>query len=230
MKAQPHAHVSTRAQHAKTARSPGASRPQASTRQSKPPPAVTPQRTRGAAGQEDPPLLRALLREAQRRGHQLQQMAGSLGCTDDYVHQLRTGVRETRHIGQEFAENAAGYLGIPPVLVKLLAGRLNVRDFAWPQRSREEDIAESLASLRDDPVVGTLVPDALDRADPEVQEFVATLYMECSGEAPHRVRALPRMLDYLQRAALCEADYEVELAKLRKSLQPGLRRPSEQMD
>jgi len=193
-------------------------------------PNTPPKRAASTARLQAPPLIRVLLREAQRRGHQPQQMAGSLGCTYDYVHQLRTGVRETRHIGQEFAENAAGYLGVPPALVKLLAGRLSVQDFAWPQRSREEDIADSLAALREDPVVGALVPDALDRADPEVQEFVAALYMECAERHPPRVRALPRILDYLQRAALNEAEFEVELARLRKSLEQSQRRPSSQVD
>jgi hypothetical protein len=227
MKAQPRAHASTSAQHAKTARS-RISPPQASLQQDESPTPVPPQRTRGTVRQEDPPLMRALLREAQRRGHQLQQMADSLGCTYGYVSQLRTGIREPQHIGQEFAQKAAAYLGVPTVLVKLLAGRLALGDFAWPQRSREEDIADGLAALRDDPVLGALVPDALYQAASEVQEFVSALYMECAEQHPHRVRALPRMLDYLQRAALCEAGYEVELAKLRESLVQGQRQAGEQ--
>lgn len=218
MKAQPRAHALTSAQHAKTARSPGKSPPQASLQQDEPPTTLPPQRTRGTVRQGDPALIRALLREAQRRGHQLQQMADSLGCTYGYINQLRAGIREPQHIGQEFAQKAAAYLGVPTALVKLLAGRLTIRDFAWPQRSQEEDIADGLAALRDDPVMGALVPDALYQSAPEVQEFVSTLYMECAGHHPHRIRALPRMLDYLQRAALYEADFEVELARLREAL------------
>lgn len=223
MKAKLHTSLEPRLRKAvRTARPPGVTNPR------EPKASMPPQRPDSTARLQDPPLIRALLREAQRRGHQPQQLAGSLGCTHEYVHQLRTGVRETRHIGQEFAENAACYLGVPPALVKLLAGRLSVRDFAWPQRSREEDIADSLAALREDPVVGALVPDALDRADPEVQEFVAALYMESSERHPLRVRALPRMLDYLQRAALNEADFEVELTQLRESLIRSQHLPGQQ--
>jgi hypothetical protein len=79
------------------------------------------------------------------------------------------GIREPQHIGQEFAQNAAAYLGVPAVLVKLLAGRLTLGDFAWPQSSQEKDIADGLTALRDDPVLGALVPDVLYQAAPAVQ-------------------------------------------------------------
>lgn len=115
---------------------------------------------------------------------------------------------------------------MPTILVKLLAGRLSLGDFAWPQRSQEEDLADGLAALRDDPVLGAPVPDAIYQAAPAVQEFESALHMECAEQHPCRIRALPRMLDDLQRAALCEADYEVELAKLRESLGQGQRRAS----
>lgn len=217
MKAQSHAHAPSEAKPPKAVRSshlPSPSAPHQGDHLA----TQSPQLSRGTVRVQDPPLVRVLLREAQRRGDQLQQMAERLGCTYGYISQLRNGIREPEHIGQEFAQKAAVYLGVPAALVKLLAGRLTIRDFAWPQRSREDDIADGLDALRDDPVIGAMVPEALYQAAPEVQEFVFALYTECAELHPHRVRALPRMLDYLQRAALLEADFEVKLARLHESL------------
>jgi hypothetical protein len=68
--------------------------------------------------------------------------------------QLRSGIREPQHIGQEFAQKAAAYLGVPTVLAQLLADQLTFGKFAWPQRSQDQDIADGLAAMRDDPVLG----------------------------------------------------------------------------
>jgi hypothetical protein len=171
---------------------------------------------------EDPALMRILIKEANRRGHQLQEMAQALGCTYGYISQLRSGIRQTEHIGQEFAEHAARYLGVPTALVKLMSGRVTIKDFLWPQRDPQQDIADCLDALRDDPVVGSYVPKELYDAAHEVKQFVWQLYTECSDLHPTPSRALPRMLEYLQRAALEEAEYEMELADLRESMgQPG---------
>lgn len=171
---------------------------------------------------EDPALIRALLKEANRRGHQQQQMASALGCTYGYIAQLRGGFRKTEHIGQEFAEKAADYLGVPPAVVKVLAGRVTARDFLWPQRDPEQDLAECMEALRDAPVVGCYVPQELFDAAPAVQQFVWQLYTECNSLHPVASRALPQMLEYLQRAALNEAKFEQELTALRQAVgQPG---------
>lgn len=170
----------------------------------------------------DPPLIRMLFKEANRRGDQLREMAEALGCTYGYINQLRSGIRQTEHVGQAFAQHAGRYLGVPTALVKLIAGRLTIQDFAWPQRDPVEDMAECLEALRDDPVVGALVPQQLFEAEPAVQRFVWQLYTECTDLHPGPSRALPRMLEYLQRAALNEAEFELELARLREAMaQPG---------
>lgn len=172
---------------------------------------------------DDPALIRVLVKEASRRGHQLQQMANALGCTYGYISQLRGGYRKTEHIGQDFAEKAAHYLGVPPAIVKVLAGRVTMSDFLWPQRDPEQDIADCIAALRDDPVMGCYVPRELNDAAPEVQRFVWQLYIECAERHPTPSRALPRMLHYLQRAALEDVEYEQELAHLRDEMsKPGV--------
>ena len=179
---------------------------------------TTVRRTWNASKPTDPPLIRVLLKEANRRGHQMTNMSAALDCTYGYIAQLRCGHRKPEHIGQEFAERAATYLGVPPAVVKLLAGRVTISDFGWPQRSREDDIAACLEALRDDIAVGAYVPAQLFEADPAVQEFVWRLYEECSGRHSLGLRSLPKVLDYLQRAALNEAEFEVELMELRERM------------
>lgn len=185
--------------------------------------ANTRRRTVSTTKVNDPSLIRALVKEANRRGHQLQDMAKALGCTYSYIAQLRGGFRKTEHIGQDFAEKVAAYLGIPPALVKVLAGRVTLSDFLWPQRDPQQDIADCLEALRQDPVVGCYVPNELDEAAPEVQRFVWQLYTECAERHPTPSRELPRMMYYLQRATVESAEYEQELAELRDQMsQPGV--------
>jgi hypothetical protein len=103
-----------------------------------------------------------------------------------------------------------------------MAGRVTLQDFVWPQRDPQQDMAECLEALRDDPVVGSYVPKELYDAAPAVQQFVWRLYSECADLHPTPSRVLPRMLEYLQRAAFEEAEYEVELAELRDAMgRPG---------
>ena len=164
---------------------------------------------------QDPPLIRLLFKEALRRQHRLVDMAHALGVTYGYISQLRSGHRQTDNISQVFAEACARYLEVPTALVKLLAGRISMRDFIWPSRSRRKDVQDGLQSLRDDPAVASWIPDALFSADEQVQDFVWQLYQESAGMSCEGLRLMPTALDFLQRAALGEADYESRVAKMR---------------
>lgn len=207
----PKAHRSKTATGTSTSRLPAAPQAQGDS------PAVG-RRTWNVPTLEDPPLIRALLKEASRRGHRMADMAEALDITYGYIAQLRSGHRKPEHVSQTFADACGRYLGVPTALVKLWAGRVSITDFAWPARSREREVAEGLDSLRDDPAIGSLVPDALFTADPSVREFVWQIYQECTGAHPQGLRAMPTALDYLQRAALNEAEFEQELYQLRKEM------------
>lgn len=174
----------------------------------------------------DPALIRLLLREANRRGDQIQHMCGALDCTPGYISQLRTGLRKAEHVGHEFAHRVARYLGVPTALVKVISGRITMADFAWPQRSKEQEVADSIAALREDPLFASSVPDELFEATPAVQEFVGRLYAACSEQHPMQLRALPRALHYLQRAAMGELEFELELEQLRQTVSRSDGRPN----
>ena len=81
---------------------------------------------------------------------------------------MRCPHRKPEHIGEEFAENAAAYLGVPTAVVKLLVGRATTSDFSWPRRSREDDIAACLEALRDDICVDAYLLTRLADADADV--------------------------------------------------------------
>lgn len=167
----------------------------------------------------DPPLLRVLLKEALRRRHQLNEMAIALGVTYGYISQLRTGHRRTEHISQEFATACSRYLGVPAALVKLWAGRIRAEDFVWPNKAADQALADGFARMVDDPTVLGLMPEELFSASPAIKRFVVNLFHECVDAHPRTLRAMPTALDYLQRAALNEADFEARLAELRGELE-----------
>lgn len=167
----------------------------------------------------DPPLIRVLLKEALRRPHRLNDLAGELGVTYGYISQLRTGLRRTEHISHEFATSCARYLGVPSALVKLWAGRIRPEDFVWPGKPVAEAIESDFELMASDPMILGLLPEDLRSASSEVKAFVVNLYYEATTGWPGRtLRSLPMALDLLQRAALSEADYETELAKFREEL------------
>jgi len=145
-------------------------------------------------------------------------MAASLDVTYGYISQLRSGSRRTESISQAFADACAAYLGIPAALVKVLAGRVTMSDFLWPQRDPDEELRECLDALRHDAAVGCFMPPELYDADPAVQRFVWLLYTESADRHPTATRALPKALDYLQKASLWKAGYEEKLASLREAM------------
>lgn len=181
--------------------------------------AVPTRRLGNAPTPADPPLIRVLLKEALRRPHRLNDLAAELGVTYGYISQLRTGLRRTEHISHEFATSCARYLGVPPVLVKLWAGRIRAEDFVWPGKPVEAAIEDDFELMASDPLILGLLPEDLKTASHEVKQFVVNLYAEATTGWPGRtLRALPSALDLLQRAALNEADYEAELVKFRGEL------------
>lgn len=167
----------------------------------------------------DPPLIRVLLKEALRRPHRLNDLADELGVTYGYISQLRNGLRRTEHISHEFATSCARYLGVPPVLVKLWAGRIRPEDFVWPGKPVEKAIEDDFDMMASDPMILGLLPEDLKHASNQVKQFVVNMYFEATTGWPGRtLRSLPAALDLLQRAAVNEADFEVQLAKFREDI------------
>ena len=160
------------------------------------------------------PLLGWLADEAKRRGHTGQAMAETLGVTAGYIHQLRTGHRHLCNISDVFARACAKYLGVPPIVVKLLAGRVSVADFLSPSASEPKTIERAFRVMLDDPAVRQLLPLNVDQLPPEARKALVMMYAEVTNTDVFGVRDLPTILRYLQQAAVVH-DENSEMAEHR---------------
>jgi len=162
----------------------------------------------------DPPLLRVLFKEANRRNHRLSDLAEALGCTYGYLAQIRSGRRGTT-LSEKRILACAKYLRTAPINILILAGIVRVDHFVTPEQSRS--LHENLMTIRDNPVCTAYFPESLFAAAPEVQQFVWNLFQECTDMGHEELRLMPMALalDDMQRAALCVADFEEEIAETR---------------
>jgi hypothetical protein len=85
-------------------------------------------------------------------------MAAELGVTYGYIHQLRTGIRRTSSVSHDFASACGACLGVPTVVVLLLAGFLTMRDFAVRALSEEELVDRAVRQMMDDAHVRSCLP------------------------------------------------------------------------
>ena len=157
---------------------------------------------------EGGPLLGWLFEECDRRGQTRREMAEELGVTYSYIYQLRCGVRQTRHLSSEVTSACARYLGVPPVVVKLLAGVLQTSDFAWPTQSEETVMDKALDTMKLDPVARTLLPADVKSLPLAAKRSLVLMYAESSRQDVFGVRQLPDVLQWLQRAAVIHDDNE----------------------
>ena len=148
------------------------------------------------------PLVGWLLDEARQRRIRLTEMAEQLGVTYGYINQLRTGVRGTECIGQQFAEACAHFLGVPPIVIKLLAGRILVSDFAWTHEGEAGMVERAYRRMLTDPVARQLVPANGEELSAAAKRSLVMLYAETSSQDILGIRHLSWVMQYLQRLAL----------------------------
>lgn len=167
------------------------------------------------------PLLAWLFDEARVRGMQINEMVKHLGVTYGYINQLRSGLRRTDCIGQEFAEKCAAFLGVPTIVVKMLAGRIKLKDFAWPGETEEGMVERAFRRMRSDPLARQFLPGDESMLSLEAKRALVGMYSEVSGIDVLELRRMNWMLQYLQRAAMVQADCEVEAAIRTGAFQPA---------
>lgn len=158
------------------------------------------------------PLLGWLTDEAKGRGHTGQAMAEALGVTAGYIHQLRSGHRQLAHISDSFARACSKYIGVPPVVVKLLSGRIALSDFLQPRFSETELIDRAFRSILADPSMREVMPVELEGLTHEARRALVMLYAEVTHFDLFGARELPNILHYLQRAAVVH-DENLEMAE-----------------
>ena len=161
--------------------------------------------TKGSGG----PLIAWLLDEAKQQGISFKEMSDLLGVTYGYINQLRTGIRQTETIGQNFAEACAKFLGVPAIIVKILAGRISMRDFAWPAEGEQGLINRAYRKMMADPSARQhLIPD-FEGLPFDAKRSLVMMYAETTGQDIMGLRHLSSVMRYLQRAAMTHySNYE----------------------
>jgi transcriptional regulator with XRE-family HTH domain len=156
------------------------------------------------------PLIGWLMDEAHARGMQLNELAEALGVTYSYINQLRTGIRSTAAIGQGFAEACGRFLGVPPVVVKLLGGRILLSDFVTPDEAEADLVERAFRSMLADPVARKCLPADVGNLDPVARRALVLMYAESAGQAVFQLDALPTVLRFLHSAAQVHQDNELK--------------------
>ncbi|MFN9709043.1 MAG: hypothetical protein ACK53K_07870 [Burkholderiales bacterium] len=159
------------------------------------------------------PLIGWLFDECRRRSQEYRQMAACLGVTYGYINQLRSGLRQARHISDDFAVSCAHYLGVPPVIVKMVAGRIPMSDFVTPRESEEDALDRAMAQMLDDPVARRTLPADMRELSLSAKRALVAMYVESSGRDVLGIQQLPEMVRWLQRAVTIHDESEAEVMR-----------------
>lgn len=152
------------------------------------------------------PLIGWLLDEANLRDMQLNTLSAELGVTVGYINQMRSGLRNTENIGQEFVQAAAHFLGVPPIVVKLLAGQIRMSDFALQQESEEELIERAFRHVQCD--LQVRIASAVNLTDLPLQakQALVMLHSEATGCDYFHAQQLPQIVHTLSKAMLVHGE------------------------
>jgi len=153
-------------------------------------------------------LLGMLTSRANELGQQLGTMAEELNCTYGYIAQLRSGLRETKNISDEFADACALYLGVPRMTVLLAAGRVKPSDVYEDAHEAMATVPRAIQFMRGDSIFGPIMPSEVTTASLEMQFFIVQLYEAATGR-----KLLPGAFDAEVMAHMIE-QYQAARAKL----------------
>lgn len=121
-------------------------------------------------------LLAALTACAVKRGHQIPQLAGELGVTYGYIAQLRSGLRQTAQISDDFALACARYLGVPRLTVLMLAGRITPQDHFESDELAANEVDRAFDFICTDKTWGPLMTEELRGTSIESRFAIVRLY------------------------------------------------------
>ncbi len=164
---------------------------------------------RRSDGRGGPRLMGWLLQEAFGRGYGLAGTAGALGVNPAYLRQLRVGRDSGGQMPPDFVRACARFLGVPGIVVKLMAGIVTSDDFAAPHQNPEEALERAMRHMMRDPMVAEYLPDDLRVLSQEAKKALVGMYADFTSTDVFRLAELPATLQLLKRAAAC-ADSNAE--------------------
>ena len=160
------------------------------------------------------PLMAWLREERLARGETPAALCAHLGVTAEYLRWLCAEPDGQQAISFDFAERCARYLGVPPLVVRVLVNQITLSDFIQPAQSEEEAIDRSLRRIAADPVARPLLPANPAALPAAAKRALVLLYAEFLGTDFFGLRRLPGMLQWLEPAVQVHFSSETA-AKLR---------------
>lgn len=174
--------------------------------------------TQGAAiGSRLPRLIHWLYRKAEERGHSRHELARHLGITHGELMTYASGARDMVGAKRPTVRTISQYLGLPPVAVWLLAGKLRTADFLMPRGSTQtHSLINKLQCVQDDPVIGALVPPDIFDASDKVKALLGSLYADATTAGIFPAGKLPPLLEGVQQVAekMEDDDYQADAEHL----------------
>ena len=165
-------------------------------------------------------LIAALLYQANKNGHQQQELADALNVTHGYMCQLRGGHRLTANISDDFVNAASLYLSVPRMTIYMLSGRVTPDDVLLHKNNIKSEIENAIEFIAKDAVHGPLMPPSVRDCDLGVQRFIVSMYEKATnkvlldGKKNHEEFAW-ELAEILRQRELLVAKVElVRLAKL----------------
>ena len=127
-------------------------------------------------------LLAALIRCANERRQQLNDMSRELGVTYGYINQLRNGIRQVNQVSDDFALSCALYLGVPRMTVLMMAGRVTPKDVFEHSEMMASEINRAMAFICEDPYWGPLVTPEMRNLDVDSHFLIVRLYEKATNK------------------------------------------------
>ncbi len=167
------------------------------------------QSAKETAGLGSPRLVGRLLKEASARGIGLAGVASDLGVSPGYLRELRAEREAGGHMPPDFIRACARFLGVPGIVVKLIAGIVTTEDFAGPEQTHEEAIDRAMRRMMQDAMATEYLPANPCALPYNAKKALVAMYADFTSSDVFGLAELPATLQLLKRAAAC-ADKESE--------------------
>lgn len=154
------------------------------------------------------PLLAWLSEEARARGDTAAVMCKHLGVTFGYIAQLRSGHRKLSGISDQFATQCAKYLGVPTIVVKLLAERVTLQDFAIPELSDEDLLRQAVRRMRAHPRACEMMAVDPEGLPLDAQRMLVLAFGAAVGEDLFAQPQLPSIIRSLKSASALHEEHK----------------------